>query len=209
MSLAAGGPHLATIPPHLPFLDTLARRWLDEPGADPSEGLILLPTRRAARALAEAFLHVGGGRPMLLPRITALGGLDETPLALAGALDLPQAVAPFVRLAALSRLVMALPTERGGVAGADRAWALAAELAHLMDEAEQAEVPLAEALARAADGAYAEHWEATLRFLDIVTQHWPQWLADTGVLNPMERQRALLDAQGAAWRDAPPALSGG
>ena len=77
-------------------------------------GLILLPTRRAARALAEAFLRVGGGRPLLLPRITALGALDEAPLALAGALDLPPAVADAERLAVLARLVLALPDDAGG-----------------------------------------------------------------------------------------------
>ena len=85
--------NLATIPAHAPFLETLATHWLaTQP--DPSRGLILLPTRRAARALADAFLRAGNGRPMLLPRIIALGALDETPLTLAGALDLPPAVTP-------------------------------------------------------------------------------------------------------------------
>jgi len=59
-----------------------------------SRGLILLPTRRAARALADAFLRAADGRPLLLPRMTAFGALDEAPLALAGALDLPPAVEP-------------------------------------------------------------------------------------------------------------------
>ncbi len=197
-------PRLASVPPHLPFLDVLARRWLDAYAADPSHGLILLPTRRAARALAEAFLHVGGGRPMLLPRITALGALDETPLALAGALDLPPAVEPIQRLAALSRLILALPAERGGVVAADQAFALARELAALMDEAEQAEIPLPEALRRAGADEYAEHWEVTLRFLGIVTEAWPAWLAEHGLSNPAARQRALLDAQARAWVEAEP-----
>ena len=48
--------------------------------------MILTPTRRAARSLAEAFLRVSQGRGLLLPRIVALGALDEAPLALAGAL---------------------------------------------------------------------------------------------------------------------------
>src|SRR6476619_5406988 len=98
--------NLFTVPPHLPFLESVARGWLAR-GDDPltvSRGLILLPTRRSARALAEAFLRVGEGRPMLLPRVTALGALDEAPLALAGALDLPPAVEPMQRLAALARL---------------------------------------------------------------------------------------------------------
>ncbi len=117
------------IPPHLPFLDTLAALWLASTGSAPAEGLILLPTRRAARALAEAFLRAAGGRPLLLPRITALGGIDETPLALAGALLLPPAVDPQLRLAVLSRMILAMRGEGGAPTTADRAWLLARELA--------------------------------------------------------------------------------
>ncbi len=99
------------IPPQRPFLDTLAALWLASTGNAPAEGLILLPTRRAARALAEAFLRTAGGRPLLLPRITALGGIDETPLALAGALFLPPAIDPQLRLAMLSRMILAMHGE--------------------------------------------------------------------------------------------------
>ncbi len=210
--------NLATIPVHAPFLDTLAARWLAAHGADHSghdqtgddqtghaaRGLILLPTRRAARALAEAFLRATGGRPLLLPRITALGALDETPLALIGALDLPPAVAPMQRLAVLSRLIMALPEADGGVRGADRAWMLARELALLMDEAERAELDLPRALSHAAEAEHARHWEATLRFLAIVTTAWPDWLAEQGLINPAARQIRLLRAQTAAWEATPP-----
>jgi hypothetical protein len=50
--------NLFTIPAHAPFLDALAAAWLARGGdaLAASRGLILLPTRRAARALAEAFL---------------------------------------------------------------------------------------------------------------------------------------------------------
>ena len=112
------GLNLFTIPPHLPFLDAIAADWLAF-GDDPltiADGLILLPTRRAARALAEAFLRRTDGRPLLLPRIGALGGLDEAPLALEGALDLPPAVEPMQRLAVLTRLILAM----NGAAGAPR-----------------------------------------------------------------------------------------
>ena len=111
----------------MPFLDAIAREWLAA-APDPlatARGLILLPTRRAARALAEAFLRASGGRSLLLPRITALGALDEAPLALAGALDLPPAVEPARRLAALTRLILALNGKNGAPRTADRAWGLA------------------------------------------------------------------------------------
>ena len=198
--------NLASIPADVPFLDTLARRWLDAHGDDElARGLILLPTRRAARALAEAFLRAGGGRPMLLPRIAALGAPDEAPLALSGALDLPPAVDAQERLGALAALVLKLPAEFGGAGRADRALKLARELAALMDEAERAEIFLPDALEQAAEAAHAEHWQATLRFLDIVTRAWPGWLAANGLMNPAARQVALLRAQARAWEQAPPA----
>ncbi len=199
--------NLATLPANAPFLDCIAEDWLARTQGDDDlgHGLILLPTRRAARSLAEAFLRASNGRPLLLPRITAIGALDEAPLALSGALDLPPAVDPAQRLAALSRLIMALPPESGGVDSADRAWRLARELASLMDQAEWAELDLREALERAAETEHAAHWQVTLDFLAIVTDAWPAWLAEQGVMNPAARQVRLLDAQAAAWAEAPPA----
>ena len=196
--------HLATLPPNTAFLDRIATEWLTRHATEwltrhgDGGGLILLPTRRAARALATAFLGASGGKPLLLPRITAIGALDEAPLALAGALDLPPAVEPAHRLAALTRLVMALPQEH--LAGsADRAWLLARELAVLMDQAERAELDLATALSHAAEAEHAAHWQITLDFLTIVTIAWPQFLADQGLMNPAARQAKLLSAQAEAW----------
>ena len=195
-------PHLAALPFNAPFLDCIAEIWLRTHGTN-TEGLILLPTRRSARALADSFLRAAGGQPLLLPRITAIGALDEAPLALAGALDLPPAVEPAHRLAALTRLVMALPQEH--LAGAaDRAWRLARELAVLMDQAERAELDLEQALKRAAAEDYATHWQVTLDFLEIVTKIWPQWLEDQGLMNPAARQARLLSAQSEAWSATPP-----
>jgi ATP-dependent helicase/nuclease subunit B len=189
------------------FLDALAAEWLASAG-DPlqaARGIILLPTRRAARSLAEAFLRTSGGRPLLLPRITALGALDGAPLTLARALDLPPSVELARRLAALARLILAMRGADGAPRTADRAWTLAAELSALMDEAERAEIDLAERLPDAADPAYAAHWAQTLKFLHIVTRAWPDWLAAQGLMNPSARQVALLDAQATAWKQDPPA----
>jgi ATP-dependent helicase/nuclease subunit B len=198
--------NLFTVAPETPFLDALARAWLagDSDPLTIGRGLILLPTRRAARSLAEAFLRANDGRPLLLPRITALGALDEAPLALSGALDLPPAIEPMQRLAALTRLILQLDGRNGAPRSADRAWPLARELAGLMDEAERAGVDLATALPDAADPSFAHHWAETLKFLHIVTDAWPKWLTETGVMNPAARQVALLDAQAAAWTADPP-----
>ena len=197
------GLNLACIPGHLPFLDSLASRWLTVHANQTGTGMILLPTRRAARALTEAFLRLTEGRVLLLPRIIAAGALDETPLALTGGLDLPPAVEPMRRLAVLSRLILQAGDHFGAASAADQAWLLAQSLAELMDEAERAETSLADSLPHLAED-HAEHWRKTLEFLDIVTRVWPDWLSENEVMNPVARQVALLRAQAAAWNDQPP-----
>jgi ATP-dependent helicase/nuclease subunit B len=141
----------------------------------------------------------------LLPRIVALGALDETPLALEGALELPPAVDPHRRLAVLAHLILRMNGAGGAPRTADRAWMLAGELATLMDEADRAEIDLAARLPDAADPAFAAHWSRTLEFLRIVTHAWPAWLDENGVMNAAARQVALLNAQGRAWEDRAPA----
>jgi ATP-dependent helicase/nuclease subunit B len=190
-------------PADLPFLDTLARAWLDA-HPQPERGLILLPTRRAARELAIAFLNARDGAPMLLPRITAIGALDEAPLALTGALDLPAAIAKPDRAALLCQLILGLAGRHGAPSTLDRAWPLAVELAALIDEAAHAGVDLARSLPRAVDSAHAEHWRHTLDFLSIVTHFWPEVLSARGEMDPAAHQVALLDAQARAWTAAPP-----
>ncbi len=200
--------NLSTIAPGRPFLDVLARWWLDGSPADPlgaADGLILLPTRRAARALTEAFLRASDGRPLLLPRIVALGALDEAPLALAGALDLPPAVPEQLRLAVLARLVMQLDGAYGAPGTADGAWRLARDLADLLDEAHQSGVSLAEKLPEAAETGYAEHWVQTIRFLEIVTAWWPRWLEDNRMTDGAKRALDLLEVQADTWDAEPPA----
>lgn len=198
---------VASIPMGVPFLRTLASWWLGpasgEAGA--ADALFLVPTRRAARALTEAFLAETEGAPLLLPRIVAIGAVDEVPLALAGALDLPPAIEPKRRLALLARQILALNGAGGAPRTAERAWALAEALADLLDEAARADVDLAAALPGLVADEFATHWAITLDFLRIVTEHWPAVLAAEGAMDPAARQIALLRAQAAQWRAAPPA----
>ena len=205
---------LCSIPPQRPFLDVLAARCLAQAGPDPlalSRMLVLLPTRRAARGLADAFLRQvdaapggsPGGRALLLPRIAALGAPEEAPLT--GTTGLAPSIEPAERLAILTRLILALGGRHGAPVTADRAWPLAAELAALLDEAQRAEVDLAARLPEAAEVAFAEHWQVTVTFLQIVTRQWPGILAERGLLDPAERQVRLLHAQAEAWRARPPA----
>ena len=127
-----------TIPPGVSFVDSLAAGLLTETAGDPlalSAMLVLLPTRRACRALAEAFLRQADGRPMLLPRLQPLGDADEDELVLAGDLDLPPAIPPLTRQLLLARLIIALGGGRDGrPPTAEQAARLAGELGRLLDQ---------------------------------------------------------------------------
>ena len=41
-------------------------------------------------------------------------------------------------------------------------------------------------------GDLAVHWEATVEFLKIVTEHWPKYLADNRLVSPVARRNRLM-----------------
>ncbi len=202
-----------TIAPDRPFLDDLAAGIMAR-GADP-EALaaitVLLPTRRACRALGEAFLRVTNGLPTVLPRLLPLGdddgdeigllgeGFADDALGGEGALAIPPAIDPVRRLLLLAKLVRERPPRMGD----DQAVRLAAELARLIDQAATERRPLTD-LATLVPDDFARHWGITLEFLRILTEHWPKILQDEGALDPAERRNRLLDARAAMWRADPP-----
>ena len=233
---AAGArPRLYTIPPSAPFLSTLARAVLKGdlpvPGGikpDPLElprAVIYLPTRRAVRALRDAFLEAAGGRAVLLPSIRALGNPDEDEAIIfggegnaeegfAGAAG-ARAIGPLERRLALMRLVLrwsdvlrqgaiVSPEEYGPpVSTPAQASYLAADLGTLMDFIESEEVDLS-ALEDLAPEEYAAHWAQTVDFLRIVTEHWPAHLAEQGLVSPTARRNALMDFEANRLLAAPP-----
>ncbi|CAA7613170.1 Inactivated superfamily I helicase [Candidatus Terasakiella magnetica] len=199
---------LFTIPPGLPFVDTLAAFLLDKAGGNPlalAEMEVLLPTRRACRALSEAFLRLSDGRPLLLPRLKPLGDMDEEELELAAAdpLDLPPAIAPLERRLILARLILARPT--GPRPSPDQAARLAEELGKLLDAVQSERLNFA-GLARLVPEDYADHWQLTLDFLRILTEAWPAILADRGALDGEDRLNRVMAAQITAWQACPPAF---
>ena len=72
-------------------------------------------------------------------------------------------------------------------AALDWAWPLAVELAALLDEAHRAEIDLREVLPQAAALEHAAHWDRTVQFLAIVTEAWPAWLVDNGMMDGAAR----------------------
>ena len=192
---------------HLPFLRP------DQPFTTRTEGgrLVVAPESHRRYDLLTAVIvsvDVEGSvrlyrqlRP-LVEEAWANRGLPGDPdeaLALSGALDASPAVSPLARRAALARLVAAFEPELP----LDRAWRLAEELGALFDEMATEDVDPAK-LRTLVPERFAEHWQRTLKFLDIVTGAWPDELRDRGESDPAERRVQLLRAQAEAWRAHPP-----
>jgi len=197
-----------TIPSGVSFLDALADGIVARLGDDPAvltRATILLPTRRACRAMREAFLRRSGGRPTLLPQLRPIGDVDDDELALTsnGDLDLPPAISTLRRQLVLARSILMIRSEEGPMT-APQALELAAELAALLDRV-QTEGLGFDGLERLVPEEYAEHWRRTIEFLKILTAHWPGILAVEGVIDAAERRNRALDALAAQWTANPPA----
>lgn len=199
------GMRVHSIPAGAPFADLLAHGLLADfcpRPEDLADALVLLPTRRAARALREAFLRASGGRPLLLPRMEPIGDVDDDELLLDQ--DLGSGLAPAIgaqrRLAALAQVLRAHPATDGDPAMACR---LAASLVSLLDSAALEEVPL-ERLETIVEAELAEHWQVSLRVLRILREAWPRHLEQLGLRDPAARRIAALRARIAAWTAAPP-----
>lgn len=211
--MAHATPRVSTIPAGVPFLDTLARGISDEAGSDPvslARVTVLLPTRRACRALREAFLRVSDGAPILLPRLRPIGDLDDDEIALSadaageeGVTDLPPAIGAVERLCLLTRLVREREQrERGGCEPAIAA-KLAAALAELLDSLATEEIAFSQ-LADIVPEDLADHWQRTLKFLAIIGETWPQILAGRGAMDHAARRVRAIRALADAWQRNPP-----
>ncbi|MGE0667727.1 MAG: double-strand break repair protein AddB [Sphingomonadales bacterium] len=205
-------PSIFTIPAGVSFVDALARGLLKQYGADPlalSRVRVLLPTRRAARTLREAFLRLSDGKPLILPVMQPLGDVDEGELAITadaiGALEVPPAAPALERTLLLSDLVRGWRRARGDT-GDDPAqdFRLAAELGSFIDQIHTEGCDPRD-LQHLAPAEFAEHWQVTIEFLRIVMERWPEALRDAGQMDPAQRRDRLLRDLAQRWRDQPPA----
>lgn len=232
---AASSTRVFTVPPGQAFLPAVAsavlRGDLPRPGGPRPDPLdlprftILLPTRRAARALQEAFRAASGQRTILLPKIRPLAAVDEdlTLLASLGAPheaawdgeSIPPAISEVERRLVLTELVLRWakamrtagdPLGPYGAAGAftpAQAASLAKELSRLLDLIESESVSL-DGLAGLVPAEHSAHWQKTLEFLKIVLDWWPAHLAERGLISPMERRNRLIHAEAQRLAADPP-----
>lgn len=211
--MRADSPTIFSMPPGAPFLERLASALLADPTLggrfagrfDLADLTILLPTRRAVRALGQAFLRAGDGAALILPSIRALGDIDEEEMVLdpaglgAEVLALPPPMPSMERQLRLARLIAI----EGG-ADEVRALGLAADLGRFLDMivTEGADLQQLETLV---PQEFADHWQVTLEFLKVLTARWPEELARLGFMEQAERRNLLLRAQAEIWKAKPPA----
>ncbi|HEY6255661.1 MAG TPA: double-strand break repair protein AddB [Xanthobacteraceae bacterium] len=229
-------PRVFTIPASAPFLPTLIEALLEGrlvPGFgrsdDPlalADATIYLPTRRACRLARDMFPEVGGMAAAILPRLVAIGDVDEDEIAFAQAaagdaaleaadlaeashlpeaLDLPEALGGLERRLLLARLVLAwaarLTPRQAGEAPLianhpATALALADDLARLIDDMTTRGVSW-DRLDELVPDHLDAYWQLTLAFLKIARTAWPEILAERGMTEMAVRRDALIKAEAA------------
>lgn len=209
--LEGPGPRWFTIPAHRPFVEDLARGLQDalaDGGPEAvADAVVLTPTRRAARALADAFVKSADGRPALLPQIRALGDLDEgEPPFEPGdiSLDLPPSIGAHQRRFELARLVAEHENQNGRSLEARSALDLADALGAFLDSAQIEEIGDLDGLDGLAPENLAAHWRISANFLRMAATAWPARLRELGVVDVTARRVALLRALAARWTEEPP-----
>lgn len=201
---------LWSIAPENDFLAVLAKAITDGtlPGEEHRFSLnawtILVPTRRAARALSAMFLEQSGRRAILLPRIRPIGDIDEETLADSVALD---DVPPAISKAGLTHLLVDLVldwaarnpqlTLAGDVERSpQQALQLALSLQELLDQVETEESDFSN-LPQAYDLDLAGHRSAILDLIDVVARDLPLRLRERGLATPSRRRNQLLRLEAA------------
>ena len=171
----------------------------------------------------EIFLDELKADAAVLPRIVALGDIDEDELAFAeeseqygGAapLDIPPKLGELERRLTLARLVAAwakgpvlAPLVVGGPAST---LALAGDLARLMDDMVTRGVGW-EALDGLVPDQLDQYWQHSLDFLRIARQAWPAHLQEIGRIEPAARRDLLIAAEArrlSAHHDGPVIAAG-
>lgn len=200
-------PRVFTIPPHVAFVDALAAGLIARTRDDPmrlARATVLLPNRRAVRALTDAFVRLSDGGGLLLPRMTPIGDIDEDEALGSFADDLfaGATVSPAVdsceRRLLLCKIVRDWKAGRGEASSAVEALRLADELARTLDGLEFEEKDALDLMTVAPDDL-AQHWQRTLEFVQIIYDKWPGVLTALQKVDSVRRRNELMHGLITRW----------
>lgn len=212
------GPTIYSIAAHRGFADALVAGLVPRYRED-DFGLarltLLVPSARAKRTLAEAFIrHFGlnDEQGMLMPRMAVVGDLDLDeglgplldPL---GADDIPVAIDPMRRWFALARLLeeeLGLKAPKGAAL-----FRLARETAATMDRLLAEDISPDDLLSERVIeivGDLAEHWKSSLVVFARIQQRWRFKLEEWHAVDASTRRNLLFRHAARHWKANPPAL---
>lgn len=200
--------NLYTIPATVSFVDSLAAGLWEEVQQKPeklAQYLILLPTRRACRSLQEGFLRQTSGKPIMLPKLQSFADIDAEELSIATTgnleLDIPPAMSALKRQILLAQTISKLPDF---TKGPQQDMALASALGRLMDQIHTENLSLDNLPDLVDRELFAKHWQITIDFLKILSEHWPKVLEENGVIDSADRRNRLINALNQHWQINPP-----
>lgn len=145
---------------------------------------VILPTRRACLSVKNAFLRRSLTHTFLLPQLIPLYELNALNP------DVPPAMPPLKRTLLLSRLCAQKPN----INTPEQALKVAMGLGDLLDEFYQFETDTSCLKDLVNNPNFAEHWNETITFLDIITQSWPRILQEQGMIDMADRRIRLIDS---------------
>jgi ATP-dependent helicase/nuclease subunit B len=232
MSIIRPTGNVFNIPAGAPFLRTFARSLLDGliipgfPSTPTTMSLatatIFVPTRRAARALANEFVQGSKRKATLLPKIVPLGRVDTIETALFDDDDFDSAkmgqkkqISEFERRMALAKLISGWAKDiRRAIVFIDKsgqpelhetepmlvgssfasAWSMAGDLSRLIDEFTIEGISWS-ALDTLIPEEFDQYWGITHRFLKIAIDAWPRYLGERNLVDRAEHQVQLVDRE--------------
>ena len=205
-------PRLFNLPPQADFLRCVAKHIRHQFDAENSpealnDVMILAPTRRAARALGDAFAELSSSGVALLPTIHPIGefDVDDPPFEPGELSDIaPEAISASRRKFELARLVLAKETALGRTLGIGGALALAEPLAALLDDLATEDAGDLSTLREDIHEHLPADRREAVEFLEIIQKIWPLRLAELGMIDPAERRTRVLRALVARWAEHPP-----
>ena len=204
---------LFTLPAGADFLGELAHTLIEITKAREfpeqlGDALIFVPNRRSARALAARLYQELATPGFLPPDIRPLGDAGDNDPALLGELaniDVRPSMPSGARLGALAKPVLAWHKARGEDLTLASGLAVARDLARLLDQAALAgEVDWESLPLQVQDKDLAAHWQVSVEFLEIITQAWPEVLAENGYADTHDQDRLAAEAMCARWARTPP-----
>ena len=199
--------NIYTIPASVSFSDSLVE-WLIENAHTTNQPLsnylVLLPTRRACRTVQEAFLRKTDGEPLLLPRLHPLGDVNDEELMINTGRniieDIPPAIPAVKRQIMLTNLISKLHPD----AGLEQNMQLAKALMKLMDQVYTEDLDLSLLPKLVEEAELAENWKITTKFLDILSDNWPDILTQNNYIDEIDRRNRLLNTLNNYWQNTPP-----